>query len=118
MLEHGRRRKPGPGRPARRTPDARSQERAAPRVPKPSPPSATEVEDDGLVGLREAAAALGMSEDWTRELAEAGRIPAERDAGGRWRFSIARLKLVVNAWRTASAYGRRPPTLSRPRRSR
>ena len=116
MLERGRRRRPGPGRPARRTPGP-SATRQQPR-PRPVPALAKQVDDDGLIGLREAAQVLVMSEDWTLELARAGRIPAERGAQGRWRFSAAKLQLVVNAWRTASAHGRRPPTISRPRRSR
>lgn len=44
-----------------------------------------------------AAELLGLSEVWNYELAKTGRLPAERDSLGRWRFEPSKLAMVLNA---------------------
>lgn len=56
--------------------------------------AAEQAQHPGMIGLRECAEAIGLSEDQLRRMAEAGIVPYER-SGRYWRFRLAAVEKAI-----------------------
>lgn len=64
----------------------------------------------GWLGTAEVAETLGIAPSYARRLAVDGRLPAERDAFGRWWAEADRIQLIADARAWQREHGRSPTT--------
>lgn len=67
-------------------------------------------EDEDWISTSEAAEILHVTDVRVRQLVDAGRLPAERDDLGHYRYRRAQVEVIANARDARFHHGRPPST--------